>query len=87
LVKQVLVGLAVLLVGLGVLRLLRQSLRPVLPVAAGQGLPTSGGLAALPAGEAGALAQLGYDVSGLPAAEAAPARPLTLLTSGRDLEQ
>ncbi|PQA40720.1 flagellar basal-body MS-ring/collar protein FliF [Amnimonas aquatica] len=87
LVKQALVGLAVLLVGLGVLRLLRQSLRPVLPVAAGQGLPAPGGLPALPAGEAGALAQLGYDVSGLPAAEAAPPRPLTLLTSGKDLEQ
>lgn len=83
LVKQLLVGLAVLLVALGVLRpLLRQSLRPLLPAGAAGADPA---LALAAGGQEGLspLAQLGYAPSnGLPA----PAQvPLSL--PGNDLEQ
>ena len=83
LIKQGLVGLAVLLVALGVLRpLLRQVLFPALPAPAGAGqLPALAGGA-----DAGgsALAQLGYEqANGLPA----PAAGTPLALPGNDLEQ
>jgi len=83
LVKQALVGLAILLVALGVLRpLLRQVLLPALPQdgGAGQTPALAGAAAGTP------LAQLGYEQpNGLPAPPSAPAAPLAL--PGNDLEQ
>lgn len=82
LVKQVLVGLAILLVALGVLRpLLRQTLLPALPAGI---QPGQDGALALAGEGASALAQLGYaQPNGLPAPVAAA--PLAL--PGNDLEQ
>ncbi len=85
LAKQLLVGLAVLLVALGVLRpLLRQTLFPALPGGAGAGqLPA---LAGGPGEGASALAQLGYATpQGLPAP--AGSAPAMLALPGNDLEQ
>lgn len=87
LVKQLLVGLAVLLVALGVLRpLLRQTLFPALPGGM-SGAGQNPALALAGPGEgASPLAQLGYVTpQGLPAPAGGPAVPLAL--PGNDLEQ